>query len=151
MSALPVIEEDVAEGAALIMPGRNGASETSPAVPQSRLTKGNRKFAVYPASAGFDIFDDLDPVTDFTVEPNIFFAPRFCVPAMPRLDERQVYLMVLQDRDQRDANTRFMMPYTIEKPGFRIGPDLIRAWSSPFGPTARRSSSGARARRSSTI
>lgn len=134
MSALPVIEEDVAEGAALIMPGGNGASETSPAVPQSRLTKGNRKFAVYPASAGFDIFDDLDPVTDFTVEPNIFFAPRFCVPAMPRLDERQVYLMVLQDRDQRDANTRFMMPYTIEKPGFRIGPDLIRAWSSPFGP-----------------
>lgn len=134
MSALPVIEEDVADGAPLILSGAAGATDVADDLSQSRLTKGNRKFAVYPSGAGFEIFDDLDPVTNFTVEPNIFFAPRFCVPAMPRLDERQVFVMVLQDRAEQTANTRFLMPYTVEKPGFRIGPDLIRSWSSPFGP-----------------
>lgn len=134
MSALPVIEEDVADGPPLIMAGAPESANGGSPLPESRLTTGNRKFAVYPPGAGFDIFDDLDPVTNYTVEPNIFFSPRFCVPAMPRLDDRQVFLMVLQDRDGHAANTRFLMPYTVEKPGFRIGPDLIRAWSSPFGP-----------------
>lgn len=133
MSALPVIEEDVADGGPPIMPG-TALPDDRAAVPASRLTKGNRKFAVYPAGAGFDIFDDIDPVTNYTVEPNIFFSPRFSVPAMPRLDDRKVFLMVLQDRDEAAANTRFLMPYTVEKPGFRIGPDLIRAWANPFGP-----------------
>lgn len=133
MSAPPVIEEDVADGGPPIMPG-TALPDDRAAVPASRLTKGNRKFAVYPAGAGFDIFDDIDPVTNYTVEPNIFFSPRFSVPAMPRLDDRKVFLMVLQDRDEAAANTRFLMPYTVEKPGFRIGPDLIRAWANPFGP-----------------
>lgn len=132
MSATPVIEEYVADGAPLIIPGE--LELPGAVVPDSRLTKGNRKFVVYPAGAGFEIFDEIDPVTNYAVEPNVFFAPRFCVPAMPRLDDRQVYLMVLQDRDEADAGTRFVMPYTIEKPGFRVGPDLIRAWANPFGP-----------------
>lgn len=134
MSAIPVIEEYVADGPSLILPDGAGAADQPTQLPESRLTKGNRKFVVYPAGAGFEIFDDIDPVTNYVLEPNIFFAPGFCVPAMPRLDDRQVYLMVLQDRGEVGAGTRFIMPYTVEKPGFRIGPDLIRAWSTPFGP-----------------
>lgn len=130
MSAIPLIEEDVVAGPFLAMPG---ATPRSHGLPESRLTSGNRKFVVYPADAGFDILDDIDGVSEFALEPNIFFSPRFCVPAMPRLEEREVRLMLLQDRDTRSA-TRFLMPFTVEKPGFRIGPDLIRGWSNPYGP-----------------
>lgn len=132
MSAIPLIEEDVADGPPLPMSAL--ADAASARVPESRLTRGNRKLIVYPAGAGFDLLDDIDAMTNYAVEPNIFFAPRFCVPAMPRLDDRKVFLMVVQDRDRFDAETRFIMPYTVEKPGFRVGPDLIRAWANPFGP-----------------
>ena len=130
MSAIPLIEEDVVAGPFLAMPGE---PFSGPIQPESRLTTGNRKFVVYPADAGFEIIDDIDGVSEFALEPNIFFSPRFCVPAMPRLDEREVRLMLLQDRDERSC-TRFLMPFTVEKPGFRIGPDLIRCWSNPYGP-----------------
>ncbi len=131
MSAIPVFEEDVADGPPVPM---LGVADARPPVPESRLTRGNRKLIVYPAGAGFELLEDIDPVTRFAIEPNIFFAPRFCVPAMPRLDDRKVYLMVMQDRDDDTADTRLIMPYTVEKPGFRIGPDLIRVWANPFGP-----------------
>ncbi|WP_306119500.1 MULTISPECIES: GNAT family N-acetyltransferase [unclassified Roseitalea] len=134
MSAIPVIEEDVVDGIPLILSGTGPAPTAAPPAPESRLTRGNRKFVVYPATAGFEVFDDVDPLSDYALEPNVFFAPRFCVPAMPRLDDRNVYLMVLQDREPSQANTRFVMPYSVEKPGFRVGPDLIRAWANPFGP-----------------
>lgn len=132
MSAIPVIEQAVVTGPPPVIPGVTPADPT--VAPESRLTKGDRTFAVYPGGAGFDIFADIEPVTRYAVEPNIFFSPCFCVPAMPRLDDRKTYLMVMQDREGGDANTRFLMPYTVEKPGFRIGPDVIRSWANPFGP-----------------
>ncbi|MDZ7824543.1 MAG: GNAT family N-acetyltransferase [Ahrensia sp.] len=100
----------------------------------SRLSSGNRRFRVFAANAGFEILPTIERVADYCVEPNIFFSPRFCVPAMPRLDERQVRLMVLQDDDDAQSETRFLMPFTVEKPGFAVGPDLVRAWANPYGP-----------------
>ncbi len=130
MSAIPLIEENVIPAPFLVMPG---VVAPHGGIPESRLSSGERKFVVYPADAGFDIIDDIDRVSEFALEPNIFFSPRFCIPAMPRLDDREVRLMLLQDRDA-GGGTRFLMPYTVEKPGFRIGPDLIRCWSNPYGP-----------------
>jgi len=105
------------------------------AAPQvSRLSNGDRRLVVYPADSGFDILEDIDRVTDYALEPNIFFAPRFLVPAMPRLDDREVRLMMLQDGPKEKAETRFLMPFSVEKSGFALGPDVIRAWSNPYGP-----------------
>lgn len=134
MSALPLIDEQVAEQEQLIMPSALSAKLQADRPEFSRLSKGDRRFRVFSAQAGFEILPTIDRVADFCVEPNIFFAPRFCVPAMPRLDERQVRLMVLQDNDDRHSETRFLMPFTVEKPGFAVGPDIVRAWSGPYGP-----------------
>ena len=134
MSAPPLIDEQVAEQEQLIMPSALANKVPADRPEFSRLSKGDRRFRVFSAQAGFEILPTIDRVADFCVEPNIFFAPRFCVPAMPRLDERQVRLMVLQDNDDQHSETRFLMPFTVEKPGFAIGPDIVRAWSSPYGP-----------------
>ncbi|WP_018690281.1 GNAT family N-acetyltransferase [Ahrensia kielensis] len=133
MSALPIIDEEIAE-TPLVMPG-TPASQITGNIPEvSRLSKGSRHFRVFPAKAGFDLLPAIERAGDYCIEPNVFFSPRFCVPAMPRLDERQVRLLVLQDSDDRSSETRFLMPFTVEKPGFAIGPDLIRAWANPYGP-----------------
>jgi hypothetical protein len=133
MSALPIIDEEIVE-TPLVMPGTpaSGVKDNIPEV--SRLSKGKRHFRVFPAKAGFDILPTIERACDYCIEPNVFFSPRFCVPAMPRLDERQVRLMVLQDSDDQSSETRFLMPFTVEKPGFAIGPDLVRAWANPYGP-----------------
>lgn len=133
MSALPIIDEEIVE-TGLVMPGTpaSGMKDNIPEV--SRLSKGQRHFRVFPAKAGFEILPTIDRAGDYCIEPNVFFSPRFCVPAMPRLDDRQVRLMVLQDSDKQTSETRFLMPFTVEKPGFAIGPDLIRAWANPYGP-----------------
>ena len=53
---------------------------------------------------------------------------------MPRLDERDVRLMLLQDGPSGEAETRFLMPVSIERSGFPLGPEVIRAWSNSYGP-----------------
>ena len=63
-----------------------------------------------------------------------FFTGRFLAPAMPRLDDRTVRLSLIRDEDERRSRIRFLMPFSIEKPGFSIGASIIRAWSNPFGP-----------------
>lgn len=134
MSALPVIEQIIEnEGRAALnaLPAGVGTGET---LPVSRLSEGNRRFRVYPPTAGFEIAELIDSVSDFAVAPNIFFTPRFCVPALNRLDERHVRLMTLEDGTPEAPKPRFLMPFTVEKPAFGFGPDIIRAWSNPFGP-----------------
>lgn len=133
MSVAPIIDEQVAEQT-LVLPGTPASNDVSAMPDMSRLSKGDRRFRVFAADAGFEILPTIDRVGDYCIEPNIFFSPRFCVPAMPRLDERQVRLMVLQDGLNDDSEIRFLMPFTIEKPGFAIGPDVIRAWANPYGP-----------------
>ena len=134
MSAIPLIDEQVVEQDQLIMPDMLAAKLTESRPEFSRLSKGDRRLRVFSANSGFEILSSIDRVSDYCVEPNIFFSPRYCVPAMPRIDERQVRLMVLQDSDDKYSETRFLMPFTVEKPGFAVGPDIIRAWSNPYGP-----------------
>ncbi|WP_223478149.1 GNAT family N-acetyltransferase [Oricola indica] len=130
----PLIDKNVPLAGSFMLSGIVGdlPREIRPEV--SRLTNGDRRFVVYPADSGFEILDDIDRVTDYALEPNIFFTPRFLVPAMPRLDDRQVRLMMLQDGPPDAAETRFLMPFSVEKSGFAVGPDVIRAWSNPYGP-----------------
>lgn len=69
-----------------------------------------------------------------TVEPNVFFNARFLAPAMPRLEDREVRFMVMRDENEIRSRLRFVMPYTIERPGLPLSTPVIRAWSTPFGP-----------------
>lgn len=134
MVGLPVIEEVIAKDGAVGLAGiaQDGAGPT-PAT-MSRLSVGERRFLVYPPAAGFDILPDIEHVSDYAVEPNVFFTPHFSIPALSRLDEKHVRLMMLQDGDRESPKTRFLMPFTVEKPGFAMGPSILRAWVNPYGP-----------------
>lgn len=98
------------------------------------LGKPGRKLFLYPGRMGYDLQDELEFLTNRAMEPNIFFAAGFLAPAMPRLDDRQVRLALIRDDDGSRSRMRFLMPFSIEKPGFSIGPSIIRTWANPFGP-----------------
>lgn len=134
MQIAPLLVRDIDHAGSFLGSGIVGNIAREPRQEISRLSQGDRRFVVYPADAGFDILEDIDRVTDYALEPNIFFAPRFLVPAMPRLDDRDVRLMLLQDGPKDAPETRFLMPFSVEKSGFAIGPDVIRAWANPYGP-----------------
>lgn len=93
-----------------------------------------RRLAIYPASAGFELVEELDHLCRRTVEPNIFFNPRFLAPAMPRLEDREVRLAVIRDGDEYRNRLRMLVPFSIEKPPIPFGVPIMRTWSSPFGP-----------------
>ncbi|MAS06549.1 MAG: GNAT family N-acetyltransferase [Ahrensia sp.] len=130
----PMIEQAVPQAGSFMMSGLEGdmPKEIRPEI--SRLSRGDRRLVIYPADSGFDILEDIDRVTDYALEPNIFFSPRFLVPAMPRLDDREVRLMMLQDGPAGEAETRFLMPFSIERSGFPLGPEVIRAWANSYSP-----------------
>lgn len=130
----PMVEQAVPQAGSFMTSGLEGdmPREIRPEI--SRLSRGDRRLVIYPADSGFDILEDIDRVTDYALEPNIFFSPRFLVPAMPRLDEREVRLMLLQDGPSGEAETRFLMPFSIERSGFPLGPEVIRAWANSFSP-----------------
>lgn len=134
MVGLPVIEEVIARDGAVGLVGL--AQDGGQTIPEtlSRVSVGDRRFLVYPPTAGFDILPDIENVSDFAIEPNVFFTPHFSIPALPRLDEKHVRLMVLQDGTRDNPMTRFLMPFTVEKPGFAMGPSIARAWVHPYGP-----------------
>ncbi|WP_442981112.1 GNAT family N-acetyltransferase [Rhizobium sp. SL42] len=93
-----------------------------------------RHLSIYPGQMGYDLQDELDHLTYRVMEANVFFAPRFLAPAMPRLEERQVRLAVIRDEDERRSRLRMLFPFSVEKPGFSVGPSIIRVWANPFGP-----------------
>lgn len=93
-----------------------------------------RKLAIYSADAGFDLVEELDHLCRRTVEPNIFFNPRFLAPAMPRLEDREVRLAVIRDGDEYKSRLRLLVPFSVEKPAIPLGVSILRTWSSPFGP-----------------
>jgi hypothetical protein len=134
MHPQPMVEQAVPQAGSFVLSGLDGAlpKEIRPEI--SRLSKGDRRLVIYPSDTGFDILEDIDRVTDYALEPNVFFSPRYLVPAMPRLDERDVRLMMLQDGPSGETETRFLMPFSIERSGFPIGPEVIRAWCNDFSP-----------------
>lgn len=93
-----------------------------------------RKLSIYPSQMGYELQDELEYLTYRVMEANVFFAPRFLAPAMPRLEERQVRFAVIRDEDERRSRLRMLFPFSVEKPGFSIGPSIIRVWANPFGP-----------------
>ena len=76
-----------------------------------------RRLAIYPASAGFDMVEELDYLCARTIEPNVFFNPRFLAPAMPRLEDREVRLAVIRDGDEYKNRLRLLVPFSVERPG----------------------------------
>ena len=93
-----------------------------------------RTLAVYPASAGFDLVEELDYLCNRTVEPNVFFNPRFLAPAMPRLEDREVRLAVIRDGNEHRSRLRLLVPFSVERPGIPLAAPIMRTWASPFGP-----------------
>ena len=93
-----------------------------------------RRLAIYPASAGFDMVEELEHLCARTIEPNIFFNPRFLAPAMPRLEDREVRLAVIRDGDEEQSRLRLLVPFSVERPATPLGVSIMRTWSSPFGP-----------------
>ena len=93
-----------------------------------------RRLAIYPASAGFDLVEELDYLCARTIEPNVFFNPRFLAPAMPRLEDREVRLAVIRDGDEDSSRLRLLVPFSVERPAVPLGVPIMRTWSSPFGP-----------------
>lgn len=105
-----------------------------PADQRVAIGRPGRSLALYPAAAGYDLQQELDFLSNRVMEPNVFFTGRFLAPAMPRLEDRTVRLSVIRDESAERSRIRFLMPFSIEKPGFSIGSSILRAWSNPFGP-----------------
>lgn len=96
--------------------------------------KPGRTLSIYQASSGYDLQEELDFLSNRAMEPNVFFASRFLAPALPRLEDREIRLAVIRDQRDDRSRLRFLMPFSIEKPGFAIGAPIIRTWANPFGP-----------------
>ena len=93
-----------------------------------------RQFCLYPAQSGYDLQDEMDFLSRRAMEPNIFFAARFLAPAMPRLDDRQIRMAIIRDDGPSRSRLRLLMPFSVEKPGFSVGPSIVRVWANTFGP-----------------
>lgn len=137
MAATPLIEETSGGTAGAMVSGLadfapEGASHAH--IELLSNSRPERKLAIYPASAGFDLVEELDYLCARTIEPNVFFNPRFLAPAMPRLEDREVRLAVIRDGDDYRNRLRLLVPFSIEKPVIPMGVTIMRTWSSPFGP-----------------
>lgn len=136
MAATPLLEE-MASGAGVMIADLAGLSD--PPLRPSRVEaigdrRPPRRLSIYPASAGFDLAEELDHLCRRTIEPNVFFNPRFLAPAMPRLDDREVRLAVMRDGDEERSRLRLLMPFSVERPAVPLGVPVMRSWASPFGP-----------------
>lgn len=103
---------------------------------EARLEIGRpgRSLSLYPASDGYALQTELGFLTNRAIEPNVFFTGAFLAPAMPRLEERLVRLMVMRDEAEARSRLRFLMPFSIERPGIAVGPSILRVWAHSFGP-----------------
>ncbi|MES5098018.1 GNAT family N-acetyltransferase [Agrobacterium sp. BA1120] len=111
------------------------AASDRPAADSSvRVGRAGREFCIYPAQLGYDLQEELDFLSNRVMEPNIFFTGKLLAPAMPRVDDRSVRFALMRDENGARSRMRFLMPFTVEKPGFSVGPSILRAWANPFGP-----------------
>ncbi|MBZ9851237.1 GNAT family N-acetyltransferase [Mesorhizobium sp. CA14] len=136
MAAVPLLEETSGGPAGAMVSNLAGlAREADPAhIELFASNRPERKLAIYPASAGFDLVEELDYLSARTIEPNVFFNPRFLAPAMPRLEDREVRLAVIRDGDEYRNRLRLLVPFSVERPAIPLGIPVMRTWSSPFGP-----------------
>jgi CelD/BcsL family acetyltransferase involved in cellulose biosynthesis len=126
--------ESMNSGANRLIGSLTGGDMRHGAEAEIAVGRPGRRLSIYPGQMGYELQDELEHLTYRVMEANVFFAPRFLAPAMPRLEERQIRLAVVRDEDERRSRLRMLFPYSIEKPGFSVGPSIIRVWSNPFGP-----------------
>jgi hypothetical protein len=135
--AVPLLEETSGGPAGAMIAGLAGLAGRLPDPALVELLAGNRplrRLAIYAASAGFDLVDELAFLSTRTIESNIFFNPYFLAPAMPRLDDREVRLAVMRDGNEYRSRLRLLVPFSIEQPPVHLGIPIIRTWANPFGP-----------------
>ncbi|MCF6368753.1 GNAT family N-acetyltransferase [Rhizobium halophilum] len=101
---------------------------------QVAVGRVGRELCLYPASFGYEIQQELEFLTNRAMEANIFFSARLLAPAMPRIDDKPVRFALIRDEEGERSRMRLLMPFTVEKPGFSVGPAIVRAWANPFGP-----------------
>jgi CelD/BcsL family acetyltransferase involved in cellulose biosynthesis len=137
MASSPILEEMNGSPAGAMIAGLAGLTSEPASLAHVELLNGHRaprRLAIYPASAGFDLVEELDHLCTRTVESNIFFNPRFLAPAMPRLEDREVRLAVVRDGGEGRSRLRLVVPFSVERPAVPLGVPVLRAWASNFGP-----------------
>jgi len=136
MAASPILEEFSGSASGRMIGGLAGYQPgmVPPALTAEMAGRAPRSLAIYPAAAGFELVEELEHLCARSVEPNLFFNPRFLAPAMPRLEDKDVRLAVIRDGDEFRSRLRLLVPYTIERPANPFGVTIMRTWSSPFGP-----------------
>ncbi|MEH6721267.1 MAG: GNAT family N-acetyltransferase [Aurantimonas endophytica] len=135
MAAEPLIETAPLPPSAVMASLQRPEEKSPPEIDLAGSHQGAaRRFSVYAPMAAFDLIAELRHLSRRAIEGNVFFDPRFLVPAMPRLDERRVRLMVIRDEDEARSRLRLLMPFSVERAGLIGGPETIRAWTHPFGP-----------------
>ena len=93
-----------------------------------------RSVSIYEPKHAFGLIDELIHLSERSIERNIFYDPRFLVPAMPRLEDRRVRLLVIRDENQNRSRLRLLLPFSVERMGRFGRREAIRVWSHPFGP-----------------
>jgi hypothetical protein len=137
MAAVPLLEETNGGPSGTMIAGLAGLAGTRIDATHIELLEGKRplrRLAIYPASAGFDLVDELDYLSARTIEPNVFFNPHFLAPAMPRLEDREVRLAVIRDGNEYKNRLRLLVPFSVERSPLPLGISIMRTWASPFGP-----------------
>ncbi|GHC76206.1 GNAT family N-acetyltransferase [Limoniibacter endophyticus] len=138
MAAKPLLEELSNAPAGRVVNHdmqHKGAVHVAPSQsePRSR-NQQERKLAIYPAAAGYDLVDELDYLCARAIEPNVFFNPRFLAPAMPRLQSKEIRLAVIRDRNDDRNRLRMLVPFSVERHFSILGQSYLRSWATPFGP-----------------
>lgn len=136
MVAVPLVEETGGGASGAMIGDLAGVPEAGTSADMELLSASRplRRLAIYAASAGFDLVEELDHLAARAIEPNLFFNPRFLAPAMPRLEDREVRLAVIRDGTEEKSRLRLLIPFSVEKPPVPIGVSVLRAWAHPFGP-----------------
>ena len=94
---------------------------------------GSRWISIYEPHAAFSLLDELQHLSRRAIEPNAFFDPRFLIPAMPRLEDKSVRLLVARDEAEGRSRLRFFMPFSVEVTAPLSRRKAVRAWTHPFG------------------
>lgn len=101
---------------------------------RAEIGRPGRELCLYPAKLGYELQDELDFLSNRAMEPNVFFSAGFLAPAMPRIEDRQVRMALIRDNNGKRSRMRLLMPFSVDKPGFAVGPSIIRVWANTFGP-----------------
>ncbi len=129
MTAKPIVEEINTSA----QTGRIAQNRHVPGT-QPSVARPLRRLAIYSATDGFDLVQELDHLSTRTIEPNIFFSPRFLAPAMPRLEDREVRLAVVRDGLEPHSRLRLLMPYSVERAALPFSALVFRSWANPYAP-----------------